>query len=295
MILGQSPWGVIGVRASWAVGALLVFGLSLPAAGQSQESTTLPAPGFDLNDMRVKVQTKATEMNIGRQASRRFERRAKLLQNAAVQEYVDRIAQNVARNSDVQVPTTIKIVDSNEINAISFPGGFLYISSGLILAVDDEAEIAGVVAHEIAHVVARDGMKNSAYLGTGAANPVILPPVEASSGLGEVGGFLIPLKFRTSPREMDADRRGIQYMQKAGYDPKALATFLERMRAKDETELDNVLAMFQTHPPTAERIRSIQEAIASSQPTNSSKDTTTELQQIKALLIRSESPDREKE
>ena len=84
MILGQSPRGVIGVRASWAVGALLVFGLSLPAAGQSQESTTLPAPGFDLNDMRVKVQTKATEMNIGRQASRRFERRAKLIQNAAV-------------------------------------------------------------------------------------------------------------------------------------------------------------------------------------------------------------------
>src|SRR5439155_12812543 len=89
--------------------------------------------------MRVKVQTKATEMNIGRQASRRFERRAKLLKNATVQEYVDRIAQNVGRNSDVQVPIMINIVDSNEINAISFPGGFLYINSGLILAVDDFA------------------------------------------------------------------------------------------------------------------------------------------------------------
>jgi predicted Zn-dependent protease len=265
-------------------------------SGQSQEPTTLPAPGFDLNDMRVKVQTKAREMTIGRQASRRFERRAKLLQNVAVQEYVNRIAQTVARNSDVQVPVTVKIVDSNEINAISFPGGFLYINSGLISAVDDEAEIAGVIAHEIAHVVARDGMKNSPYLGTGTANPIVVPSVEAGSGLGEVGGFLIPLRFLGSPRETDADRRGIQYMQKAGYDPKGLVAFLEMMRAKDETELDNILAMFQTHPPTADRIRLIQEAIASMPPApDPHPDTVTDLQQIKALLVRSDSPDREKE
>src|SRR5437870_12391363 len=104
--------------------------------------------------MRVKVQTKATEMNSGRQWSRRFERRAKLLKNGTVQEYFDRIAQNVGCNSDVQVLITIKIVDSNEINAISFPGGFLYYNSGLILAVDDEVELAGVIPHEIAQVVA---------------------------------------------------------------------------------------------------------------------------------------------
>src|SRR5262249_48741435 len=147
MIHRPRLWDVISVRVRWAVRALLVLAFVLPVSAQSQESTestestTLPAPGFDLNDMRVKVQTTATEMNIGRQWSRRFERRAKLLKNATVQEYVDRIAQNVGRNSDVQVPITIKIVDSNEINAISFPGGFLYINSGLILAVDDEAEI----------------------------------------------------------------------------------------------------------------------------------------------------------
>lgn len=280
---------------TWAVGAMLAWCLSLPLAGQSQESTTLPDPRFNLNDMRVKVQTKAREITIGRQASRRFERRARVFHNGTVQEYVDRIAQNVARNSDVQVAITIKIVDSNEINALSFPGGFLYISSGLIVAVDDEAEIAGVIAHEIAHVVARDGMKNSPYLGTGTASPIDLSSIEGTNGLGEVDGFLIPLKFLASPRERDADRRGIQYMQKAGYNPKALVTFLERMRATDETELNNVLAMFQTHPPTADRIRLIEEAIAAGQPaTNSHTDTTTELQQIK-LLIRSDTPNREKE
>ena len=286
-------------QARWAIGTLLLLSLPLRLSGQSQEPATLPAPGFDLDDMRVKVQTKAREMTIGRQASRRFERRAKLLQNVMVQEYVNRIAQTVARNSDVQVPITVKIVDSNEINAISFPGGFLYINSGLISAVDDEGEIAGVIAHEIAHVVARDGMKNSSYLGTGTAIPIVVPSVEAGSGLdglGEVDGFLIPLRFLRSPRETDADRRGIQYMQKAGYDPKALVTFLERMRAKDETELENVLAMFQTHPPTADRIRLIQEAIASTTPTaHPPSDTVTELQQIKTVLVRSEGPDREKE
>ena len=102
----------------------LVCGLSIPAIGQT----------VDLNEMRVKVQTRAREMTIGRQASRRFERRAKLIKDATVHEYVDGIAQNVAHNSDCEVPVTVKIVDSNEINAFSFPGGFLYINSGLILA-----------------------------------------------------------------------------------------------------------------------------------------------------------------
>src|SRR5437588_1677735 len=224
MIHRPRRWDVISVRVRWAVRALLVLAFTLPVSAQSQESTTLPAPGFDLNDMRVKVQTKATEMNIGRQWSRRFERRATLLKNATVQEYVDRIAQNVGRNSDVQVPITIKIVDSNEINAISFPGGFLYINSGLILAVGDEAEIAGVIAHEIAHVVARDGMKNSSYLGTGAAvNPSAIPSLETNNdSVVEFGGFLIPRKFVAPPRETDADRRAIPYLQKAGYDPHGL-------------------------------------------------------------------------
>src|SRR2546426_11662674 len=74
MIHRPRLWDVISVRVRWAVRALLVLAFTLPVSAQSQESTTLPAPGFDLNDMRVKVQTKATEMNIGRQASRRFER-----------------------------------------------------------------------------------------------------------------------------------------------------------------------------------------------------------------------------
>ena len=119
----------------------LVCGLSIPAIGQT----------VDLNELRVKVQTRAREMTIGRQASRRFERRAKLIKDATVHEYVDGIAQNVAHNSDCEVPVTVKIVDSNEINAFSFPGGFLYLNSGLILGVDD----TGIACEWRSHGVGR--------------------------------------------------------------------------------------------------------------------------------------------
>jgi predicted Zn-dependent protease len=255
----------------------LVSALSIPAMGQQT---------VDLNEMRVKVQTRAREMTIGRQAARRFERRAKLVKDATVVEYVDRIAQNVARNSDCAVPVTIKIVDSNEINAFSFPGGFLYINSGLILGIDEEAELAAVIAHEIAHVVARDGMKDSSYLGTGtSANRVLIPGSVGNSGT-ELDGFLIPMKFAASTRETDADARGIQYLQNAGYDPMALVTFLQKMRPKEESDVDRLFAMFQTHPPTAERIRLAQERIGNVPPANhTSPETAAEFQKIKAIIL----------
>jgi predicted Zn-dependent protease len=252
----------------------LVSGFWTPAIGQT----------VDLNEMRVRVQTRAREMTIGRQASRRFERRAKLVKNATVQEYLDRIAQNVAKNSDCEVPVTIKIVDSNEINAFSFPGGFLYVNRGLITGVDEEAELAAVIAHEIAHVVARDGMKDSSYLGTGTgANRVVIPGSVGNSGT-ELDGFLIPMKFATSTRETDADSRGIQYLQKAGYDPAALLRFLQKMEPREDTDVNRIFAMYQTHPPTAERLRLAQERIGTATPTNPNADTAAEFLKIKAIL-----------
>ncbi len=291
MIRKRSEWGTavaaVGILSRRAIGLLaigvpLVFGFSVPAVSQ-----TNPASGVDLNDMRVRVQTKAREMTIGRQASRRLERRIKLVKVEAVQEYVDRIAQNLARNSDAQVPITVKIVASNEVNPLSHPGGFLYINSGLMLAVDDDAELASVMAHEIGHVVARDGMKSGRYLGMGPdITPVVVATPDSSKGMADLGGYLVPLKFLGSPRETEADYRAIQYMQKAGYNPKAMLTFLGKMQAKEKTESDSVLAMFQTHPPTADRIKLVEDRVGATPfESNPQMDTTTELQKIKALLL----------
>jgi predicted Zn-dependent protease len=240
----------------------------------------------DLDEMRVKTATKVTEMNIGRAASRRFERQIKLVKDMDVLEYVGRIAQKVAASSDVTVPVTIKVVDDNTVNALSFPGGFLYVTRGLIMAVDDEAEIAGVVAHEIAHVVVRDGMKNSSYLGTGVGiNPAAIPNPEGTDGLVDFGGYLVPRKFVAPPRETDADRRGIPYMQKAGYDPRGLITFLQKMQAKEKTDPGKVWGLYQTHPPTADRIRLVEDQVrALPAAPILQADTTTELKKVQGLL-----------
>jgi predicted Zn-dependent protease len=240
----------------------------------------------DLDEMRVKTATKAREMTIGRQASRRFERQIKLVKDMDVLDYVGRIARKVAAGSDVTVPVTIKVVDDNTVNALSFPGGFLYVTRGLIMAIDDEAEIAAVIAHEIAHVVVRDGMKNSSYLGTGAGiNPAAIPAPEGTDGLVDFGGYLVPRKFVAPPRETDADRRGIPYMQKAGYDPHGLITFLQKMQAKEKTDPGNVWGLYQTHPPTADRIRLVEDQVRALSPAPIVQgDTTTELKKIQALM-----------
>src|SRR5262249_47992855 len=147
----------------------------------------------DLDDMRVKTATKAREMTIGRQASRRFERQIKLIKDTDVLEYAARIAQKVAMNSDVTAPVTIKAVEDTTVNALSFRGRYLYVARGLLMAVEAEATIAAVIAHKIAHVVVRDGINNSSSPGTAAGNnpPAIAIP-EGSDGLVEFGGYMIP-------------------------------------------------------------------------------------------------------
>jgi predicted Zn-dependent protease len=274
-------------RACLTIASLLIFCIPLPTTAQTPESSRPDAPEFDLHEMRIRTLTKTLEMRIGRQATRRFERRFKLVEDVAVQEFVDRIAQNLAVHSEAAVPITIKVVDSKDSNAVSFPGGFLYISSTLILAMNDEAEVASVVAHEIAHVVARDGMRNNRYMGTGGhTDSRIIQFSESTDGASELENLFTPLTFLGSQLEIDADAHAIQYMQDSGYDPNALVGFLEKLRAKELTEQKYVLRMFQTHAATAERIRLAQEQIDANPSTLSSQiDTTTELQKIKTLLM----------
>jgi predicted Zn-dependent protease len=217
------------------------------------------------------------------------ENSVKLVQDPVVNEYVNRIGQNLVRNSDAKVPFTIKVIDSDEVNAFALPGGFFYVNSGLILAADEEAELAGVMAHEISHVAARHGMRqmtraNWAQIGT-------LPLIFVGGGIGygiyEAAGLGLPLTFMKFQRnfEAEADYLGLQYMYKTGYDPQAFISFFEKIQAKEKKKPGTIAKAFASHPQTPDRIEASQKEIATILPARPQYIvTTSEFDDVKARL-----------
>ncbi len=231
------------------------------------------------------------EIAIGKQLAQEVERSAKLVDDPVVVEFVNRVGQNLVRNSDARVPFTIKVIDSDEINAFALPGGFFYVNSGLVLRADEEAELAGVMAHEIAHVTARHGTKNATKgeLTQLAMIPLILlgPGGWAGYGIYQAANFVIPLSYLKFSRdaEREADFLGLQYMYKAGYDPNAYVTFFEKIQAEDRRKPGSIPKVFSTHPPTPERIQNTQKEIATILPAREQYIvTTSEFDQVKARL-----------
>jgi beta-barrel assembly-enhancing protease len=230
-----------------------------------------------------------TEIRMGKQYSMQVENSVKLVQDPVINEYVNRIGQNLVRNSDAKVPFTIKVIDSDEVNAFALPGGFFYVNSGLILAADEEAELAGVMAHEISHVAARHGMRqmtraNWAQIGT-------IPLIFIGGGLGygiyEASGLALPLTFMKFQRnfEAEADYLGLQYMYKTGYDPQAFISFFEKIQAKEKKKPGTIAKAFASHPQTPDRIEASQKEIATILPAKAQYIvTTSEFDDIKSRL-----------
>lgn len=230
-----------------------------------------------------------TDIKVGKMYAQQIEQSMKFITDPVVTEYVNRIGQNLVRNSDAKVPFTIKVVDSDEINAMALPGGFFYVNSGLILAADNEAELAGVMAHEIAHVALRHGTRGQTR--ADIANIMSIPLIFVGGGIGyaarEVAGIGLPMTFLKFSRgfEAEADYFGVQYMYKSGYDPNEFVNFFEKIQAQEKKKPGSLSKAFATHPQTPDRIEKTQEEIAKILPPRDQYiETTSEFNDVKARL-----------
>jgi predicted Zn-dependent protease len=199
------------------------------------------------------------EIQIGQQVAAEFEQTAKLIEDPVVSDYVDRLGQNLVKHSDAKVPFHIKVVDTDEVNAFAFPGGFFYVNKGLILAADNESELAGVMAHEISHVCARHATARmtKGYVLQFASIPALFvggywTQMLIYNGLGL--GINLELLGITRESEKEADQLGIQYLWNTGYDPNAFVSFFEKLQAEEKSKPGKLSGFFRTHPYTEDRI-----------------------------------------
>ncbi len=234
-----------------------------------------------------------TEIKMGKGYSMEIEKSTRFITDPVVTEYVNRVGQNIVKNSDCKVPFTIKVIDSDEINAMALPGGFFYVNSGLILNADEEAELAGVMAHETAHVCAHHAVREQTRMNYAQLSTIPLMFVGGWTGYGiyEAMQFAVPMTFLKFSRDFEAqaDYLGIQYMYRSGYDPQAFISFFEKVQALEKRKPGLVAKAFSDHPQTPDRILHSQDEIAKILPARDEYTvTTSEFDDVKARLARIE-------
>ncbi len=229
------------------------------------------------------------EIALGKEMAQEVERSAKIVDDPVIAEYVNRIGQNLVRNSDAKVPFTIKVLDSEDVNAFALPGGFFFVNTGLILKADNEAELAGVMAHEIAHVAARHGTRQATrgQIANFASIPLIFMGGWAGYAVRQAAGLALPMGFLKFSRgmESEADFLGLEYMYKAGYDPTAFVDFFEKIETLEKKKPGAVAKVFSTHPMTNDRVKAAQKEIQGVlAPQPQYVVDTSEFERVKARL-----------
>jgi len=228
------------------------------------------------------------EIALGKQLAQQVERQSKIVNDPVIAEYVNRIGQNLVRNSDAKVPFTIKVIEDPTVNAFALPGGFFFVQTGLILKADNEAELAGVMAHEIAHVAARHGTRQAtrSEIAQLSTIPLIFIGGAAAYGIYQASGLLVPMGMLKFSRnfEAEADYLGLQYMYKTGYDPTAFVDFFEKIQTLEKRKPGTIAKAFSTHPPTDDRIVKTQQEIAGLKARPEYVVTTSEFNDVKNRL-----------
>src|ERR1044071_9552619 len=245
--------------------SILALALAVPASFAKDKKNDPEEIGNRDVGKGVNFYSLEKEIGLGKGLAQEVERQAKIIDDPVIAEYVNRVGQNLVRNSDAKVPFTIKVLDSEEVNAFALPGGFFFVNSGLILKADNESELAGVMAHEIAHVAARHGTRQ-ATRGTiinYASIPLIFMGGWTGYAIRQGAGLAIPLGFLTFSRgfEKEADFLGLQYLYKTGYDPNAFVDFFEKIQSMEKKKPGSISKVFSTHPMTDDRISSAQSEI----------------------------------
>jgi predicted Zn-dependent protease len=279
-----------------SISLVLAFALAVPFTAFPQDSGSSKKGSEknpdDIGDRnvsgKVNFYSLEKEIALGKQLAQQVERQSKVVNDPIVSEYINRIGQNLVRNSDAKVPFTIKVIEDPTVNAFALPGGFFFVQTGLILKADTEAELAGVMAHEIAHVAARHGTRQATRMDIAqlATLPLIFMGGAAAYGIYEASGLLVPLSFLHFSRafEAEADYLGVQYMYKTGYDPGAFVDFFEKIQTMEKRKPGTLSKAFSTHPPTDDRIEKTQKEIALLKPKPEYVITTSEFNDVKARL-----------
>ena len=243
----------------------------------------------EINGGLIKGGSLEKEVALGAQLAAQVGQQAKFVEDPIITEYVNRVGQNIVLHSDAKVTFTIKVIDSDDVNAFALPGGFFFVNKGVLLAADSEAELAGVMAHEIAHVAARHGMEN-ARKGQ-LLNFATIPLIFLGGGIGyavqSAAQILVPMGFLKFSRnaENEADLLGAQYMWAAGYDPAAMAEFFRKLDGKEKKKPGTLAKVFRTHPLTSDREVKVAELVARFPDKNEYVVTTSEFDRVKARLI----------
>jgi predicted Zn-dependent protease len=243
----------------------------------------------DINKGQIDFYSLDKEVALGRQLAAEVDRESKFVTDPIVIEYVNRVGQNIVLHSDVKTPVTIKVIDSNEVNAFALPGGHLYINRGVLETADNEAELAGVIAHETGHVAARHGTEQAskASLINYGSIPLIFLGGIGGFAIRQAAGLAVPLTFLKFSRgaEEEADRLGAQYMWAAGYDPHAMVTFFEKLEAKEKKKPGTIAKAFSTHPMTSDRIKNVGNLVARFPEKQEYEISSSEFGSVKSHLI----------